>query len=145
MWCLFLLFPAVKLAQVIRWSKPVYCNDLVLMTVFVHGQWLNISFISLRLSLTPTGQHNLLTKHLLSQSPFLDFFPLISFICTFLLSFTHSVFALCLTAPITHLSQFLSFHLMGAKGRQNDAVIKHSLCNSHSLVGCLLCRSLPMA
>lgn len=50
-----------------------------------------------------------------------------------------------LTALTPHLNQFLSFHLMEAKGRQNDAVIKHSLCNSHGTVGCFLCRSLPLA
>lgn len=76
MWCLLLLFPAVKLAQVIRWSVPISFNHLVIMTVFAHGQWLNICFISLWLSLTPTGQHNVLRKQLLSQSLcFFIFFP----------------------------------------------------------------------
>lgn len=44
-----------------------------------------------------------------------------------------------------HLSQFLSFHLMEATGRQNFAIIKHGLCNSHATVGCLPCHSLPLA
>lgn len=148
MWCLLLFFPAVKLAQVIRRLKPVYCNHLVIMTVFVGDQWLNIYFIP-RL-LTPTGQRNLLLKHLLSKCLCfcLLFFPFlfslsISFFFNFLLYFTMSLF-LCLTVLIPHRKQFLSVHLMEAKGRQNDAIIKHGLYNSHGTVGCLLCWSLPL-
>lgn len=105
--CLPLLFSAVKLAQVIRWSKPVYCNHLVLMTVFVHGRWLNMSFISLRLSQTPTGQHSLLIKHLLSRSLWILISFSFAFFFTFLLSF-HSAFALshCSHTPSQSVSLF---------------------------------------
>lgn len=145
---LLLLFPAVK-AQVIRWSTNVYCNYCVLMTVFLHGQWLNMFFISLWLSLTPTAQQNLLIKHQPFLSPcFFQFcflltlllcYLLFAFSSFFLLSCFHllcPLFALCLTVFIPHLSQFFSLHLMEAKGRQNDAIIKHGLYNGHDTVGC---------
>lgn len=78
-----------------------------------------------------------------SISLFLHVFLLIAFLLSFFLHFLRFIFALCLTALIPHLCQFISFHLMEAKGRQNDAVIKHSLCNSHGTVGCLLCLQSP--
>ena len=143
MWCLLLLFPAVKLAQVIRWSKPVYCNHLALMTVFVRGQWLNMSFISLWLSFTPTGQHNLLITLAISISLFLSRFPL-SLSLSLSLSPSLSL-SVCPVSLCSHIPpQPISLHLMEAKERQNDAVIKHGLCNSGGTVGCLLCCSLSL-
>lgn len=118
------MFPAVELAQVIRWTKSGYCYHLVLMTVFAHDQWLNISFISLWPSLTPTGQDNQLIKHLLPQSCFLCFIISFLLIALFLFHFFffQFVFLLCFNAAIPHLSQFLSFHLIEAKGRQHHAI-----------------------
>lgn len=106
------------------------------MTVFVSGHWLNILFISLWLSLTPTRHRALLIKCLLTE-----FFLFLSFPFSFLLSPLFSfcftcftlLFLLCLTAFIQHLKQFLSFHLMEAEGRQNDAIIKHALYNSRAV------------
>lgn len=70
-----------------------------------------------------------------------EFFLFLSFPFSFLLSPLFSfcftcftlLFLLCLTAFIQHLKQFLSFHLMEAEGRQNDAIIKHALYNSRAV------------
>lgn len=79
------------------------------------------------------------------KTPAVSISLILHFFFLLFLSFSLSCFlSLCLTALIPHLSQFLSFHLMEATGRQNEVVIKHGLCNSHGTAGCLLCRSLPL-
>lgn len=102
MWHLPLLFPAVDLGQATRWSELIYCNHLVLMTVFVQGLWLNTSFIQLWLSL---AQHSLLMKHKLAQC-------LSCIFCwgflPFLLPFFQPVFTLSLSALIPHRSWILA-------------------------------------
>ena len=114
MWGLLLLFHAVKLAHVIRWSMPVYCGHLGIMTVFVQP------VIECRLYFIMPPSHpqdnktclqkktHFLTLSIFFTSPFPPCFPA--------LALFHSVSLLRLPALIRHCSQSLSVYLMEAKG-----------------------------
>lgn len=126
MWHLPLLFPAVDLGQATRWSELIYCNHLVLMTVFVQGLWLNTSFIQLWLSL---AQHSLLMKRKLAQC----------LSCIVLLGFF--AFLIAFLSACLHPESQCSHPPPKLNSRQYDGVNKHGWC--HDTVDYLLCYSLP--